>query len=581
MRALPALLAAALLAGCAGRTPAPGAGSAPVEVHILAFNDFHGNLEKPDLSIPVADAAGRTVQVPAGGAAWLASTIAGLRSAAKHSFTVSAGDMTGASPLVSSLFRDEPTIATMNRIGVDLNAAGNHEFDRGAEELLRLQKGGCAKIATGTMTAAPCRLEPFAGAGFTYLAGNTITASGQSLLPAGAMREVVDGARTVKIGFIGLTTRTTQTLVSPAGIPGIRFTDEADAANAEVAKLKAAGADAIVLLIHEGGRQEGGPNDCRGLSGAIRPILDRLDTRVDLVVSGHTHRAYICDYASYAPDKPFLLTSAEKYGTLVTDAVLAIDPATHRVVAKRARNVVVQNDGYVGPGGAVAPSDVAPRPVPDAAVAAIVARYAAAAAPLAGAPAGRLTAPLEKAKEGAGMTETALGNLIADAELFATRGDGAQIAFMNPFGIRTGLTPGAGGQLTYADLYATQPFGNALMVRAYTGAELRAVLEQQLDRKIVLSVAGMTYGYDTKRPAGSRILDARVDGKPLDDRATYRVALSNFLAFGGDGFSTLTAGRDVAGGPVDVDALRTYLLAANAPVAPPKVGRITDRTPKP
>ncbi|GGB38937.1 multifunctional 2',3'-cyclic-nucleotide 2'-phosphodiesterase/5'-nucleotidase/3'-nucleotidase [Sphingomonas metalli] len=581
MRTAAALLLAGLaLAGCttAGLRPAgpmADGDAAPVEVHILAFNDFHGNLAKPELSMPVTGPDGRTVQAPAGGAAWLAATIAALRAQAPHSVTVAAGDMTGASPLVSSIFLDEPTIAVMNRIGVDLNAAGNHEFDRGTAELLRLQRGGCDRVAVSTRTAEPCRLEPFGGAGFTYLSANTVGPDGRTLLPATAMRTVEDHGRTIRIGFIGLTTHSTQTLVSPAGIRGVRFGDEAEAANEEVGRLKAAGADAIVVLIHEGGRQEGGPNDCRALSGAIRPILDRLDTRVDLVVSGHTHRSYICDYAQYAPDRPFLLTSAEKFGTLVTDAVLTIDPATHRVVAKRARNVVVQNDGYAGPDGPVAPTDRAPRPAPDPGVAAIVARYTAAAAPLANAPAGRLSAPLAKATDQ--MTESPLGNLIADAQLAATRPAGAVAALMNPGGIRTGLIPGPGGQLSYGDIYATQPFGNMLTVRDYSGAELRAALEQQFERKILLAVAGIRYAYDANRPAGARVSDIRIGGRPLAEAAHYRVAVSNFLSLGGDGFSTLTAGHDVAEGPVDVDALRAY-LSAGATVVPPALGRVTDRT---
>jgi 5'-nucleotidase len=577
MRGLTLAVAALALAGCAARVPAPGAvpAAGPVEVHVIAFNDFHGNLEPPNLSIDVAGADGTPVAAPAGGAAYLASAIAALRAQSPRSITVSAGDMTGASPIVSSLFLDEPTVAAMNLIGVDLNAAGNHEFDRGIEELYRLQNGGCAKTGGGT----PCRIDRFAGARFEYLAGNTIRADGHSAFPATAIREFRDGARVVKVGFIGLTTRITGTLVNPAGIPGIRFADEADSANAQVAGLRAAGADAIVVLIHEGGAAEGGPNDCTALSGAIRPILDRLDTRVDLVVSGHTHRSYICDYAAYDPARPFLLTSAGRYGTLVTDAVLAIDPATHRVVAKRAHNIVVQNDGYTGTAGKrIDPIDRTARYAPDPQVGALVARYAAAAAPLASRAVGRLTGPLLRAKEGAGMTETALGNLIADSQLAATRAQGAQIALMNPFGIRTSLIPAADGGVTYNDIYTVQPFGNTLMLRDYTGAQLRAVLEQQLDRQIVLSVAGMTYAYDRSRAAGSRILDARVGAAPLDDRATYRVALNNFLAFGGDGFTTLAAGRDVGGGPSDLDALVAY-FPADRPLAPPATGRIVDRTP--
>lgn len=575
-----AVAAALLLAGCAARTPAPVATAAatpstPIDVHVIAFNDFHGNLEPPGLSIDVAGADGRAVAAPAGGAAYLAAAIRAIRAGSPHSITVSAGDMTGASPIASSLFLDEPTVAAMNLIGVDLNAAGNHEFDRGITELHRLQDGGCAKTGDG----APCRIDRFAGARYRYLAGNTITADGRSAFPATAIRTFRDGARSVKVGFIGLTTRSTTTLVNPAGIPGITFADEADTANAQIEGLRAAGADAIVLLIHEGGKAEGGPNDCTALTGAIRPILARLDTRVDLVVSGHTHRSYICDYAAYDPARPFLLTSAGRYGTLVTDAVLAIDPVAHRVVAKRARNIVVQNDGYVdGDGRRVAPTDAAPRYTPEPQVGALVARYVAAAAPLASRPVGRLAAPLLKAPENAGMTETPLGNLIADSQLAATRRSGAQIALMNPFGIRTSLNPDPDGRVTYADLYAVQPFGNTLMVRAYTGAQLRAVLEQQLDRKIILAAAGLTYAYDRSRPPGSHILDARVGTAPLDDAATYRVTMNNFLAFGGDGFSTLTAGRDVAGGPSDLDALATY-LPPDRPITPPATGRTVDRTP--
>lgn len=576
-----AFLTATALSGCAGLHALPdrAAPDTPIEVEIIAINDFHGNLQPPRLAVP----AGQTAAVPAGGAAYLASAVATLRRAHPQSITVSAGDMTGASPLISSLFLDEPTIATMNLIGIDLNAAGNHEFDRGIEELKRLQQGGCEQHAV----AKPCQLERFAGANFRYLAGNTITASGRSLLPGTALRSFGRGARKVTIGFIGLTTRTTGSLVSPAGIPGISFADEAQTANALVPGLRAAGADAIVLLIHEGGypMPETDPNACEGLSGPIRGIVERLDPAIGVVVSGHTHKAYVCDYPRADTAAPVLLTSAGRYGTFVTDLTLRFDPHTQRLSSRSARNVVVQSEAFTTSAGAtITPSDSLPRFAPDPAVATIVSRYAAAAEPLAKRVVGRLSRAPEPRANAPKPYDSEIGNLIADAQLAAARAPatgGAQISFMNPPGIRADLRPAADGSVSFGDIYAVQPFGNTLIVRAFTGAQLRAVLEQQFSRPsgtLVLNVSGMTYAFDRSRPAGQRILDATIGGQPLDDAALYHVVTSNFLATGGDEFTALRAGSDIAGGVVDVDALAAYLAAAPV-VDIPAGGRISDRTP--
>ena len=255
----------------------------------------------------------RVVKVPAGGVAYLAGAAKALRQGQRHSVTVSAGDMIGATPLVSALFLDEPAIAAMNLVGVDFNAVGNHEFDKGSAELLRMQSGGCAKHTTRT----PCKVEPFAGAAFKYLAANVVRADGSTLFPGTAIKDF--GA--VQVGFIGMTLKETATLVTPAGVAGLTFADEAATANAAVPALKAAGADAIVLLIHQGARTKGGYNDksCPALDGDILPILDRLDPAIGVVVSGHTHAAYICERARPGGGAPILLTSAGRYGTMITD----------------------------------------------------------------------------------------------------------------------------------------------------------------------------------------------------------------------------------------------------------------------
>ncbi|HEX2762479.1 MAG TPA: metallophosphoesterase, partial [Allosphingosinicella sp.] len=302
MKAVAAATLSLLAAACA--TPdATQRSYAPVTVGVIGLNDFHGNLEPPKTSIQAPGATPEeTVRVPAGGVAYLASAVARLRAANANSVVVSAGDMIGASPIASAVFLDEPTVLAMNLVGVDFNAVGNHEFDKGSAELLRMQKGGCEKH-TGRQ---PCALEPFPGAKFRFLAANVGTSDGGTLLPAYSIRAFGRGRNQVKIGFIGLTTRATPSLVTPAGVLGLTFRDEAETINALVPKLKAEGADAIVVLIHEGLATKVGYNDhsCGGVAGDLLPILAKLDPRVDLVVSGHTHNAYICDYAQIDAKRP-------------------------------------------------------------------------------------------------------------------------------------------------------------------------------------------------------------------------------------------------------------------------------------
>jgi len=545
-------------------------------VQILGINDFHGNLEPPKNAIDVIRADGSVAKVPAGGVAYLAGAAKALRQGHKRSVTVSAGDMIGASPLVSALFVDEPAIAAMNLVGVDYNAVGNHEFDKGSAELMRMQSGGCARHTTRT----PCKVEPFAGASFKFLAANVVTANGATLFPGTALKDFGD----VQIGLIGMTLKETATLVTPAGVAGLTFADEAATANAAVPALKAAGADAIVLLIHQGASTKGGYNEktCPGLDGDIIPILDKLDPAIDVVVSGHTHAAYICERARPGGGAPIMLTSAGRYGTLITDLRLTIDSGDRRtsrgVVAKRANNIIVQGEGF----GETVLSDAAPRFAADPATKALVERYVAAAQPEAARVVGRLSGTATRKSDE--DREISAGNLIADAQLAAGQSAGAQIAFINSGGVRTDLTPGAGGTVTFGDIFAMQPFGNNLVVKSLTGTQLKALLEQQFSSgrnsaerpNLLLPSRGFNFSYDLSRPAEQRIVRASLYGKPIDPAARYRIVVNNFLASGGDNFNVLASGTDAVDAGSDVDALEAHLRGG---ASVPATDRVRDVTP--
>jgi len=570
------LALAALLSGCAApvdgriaRMPHPAAAAAAaaaqvVEVGVLAFNDFHGNLEPPRQSVGAPDGQGGTVQVPAGGAAWLASALDALRARHPYALTVSAGDTISASPLASSLFLDEPTVGVMNRLGLDFSAVGNHEFDRGQQELLRLQSGGCAKLTARD----PCQIERFGGAAFRYLAASTRTASGDTLFPASAIKTFGEGARQVRIGVIGLTLKGTPLLVTPSGIAGLTFEDEADTINAEVPKLKAQGADAVIVLIHQGGKTSGAPdpNGCNGFAGEILPIISRLAPGIDVVVSGHTHADYICEVPTADPARPVLLTSAGQYGKELTEITLSIDPAQHRVTARSARNHIVQSVPFTSAKGPVAASLLFPQYAPRADIAAYVQQYVDASKAFATRPVGKLSGPASKGEGAAANTGGPLGNLIADAQLYATRGAGAEIALMNPFGIRAAIVPAADHTVTFGDIYLAQPFGSALVTETLTGAEIKAALEQGFDdvgpEQALAPSAGFLYRFDRHQPVGSRIVAITLHGKPLDPAAHYRVTMNGFLALGGDGFSVFTGAHEAVTGPTDIESLESYFRSA-------------------
>jgi len=561
--------------------PAPAAPGS-VEVKLIAFNDLHGNLEPPRLSITAPAKGGGTVPVPAGGAAYLASAVASLKAKNENNAVVSAGDMIGASPLVSALFLDESTIEAVNAMKIDFNAVGNHEFDKGQTELLRMKNGGCAK----NTALEPCRVnKAFPGANFGFLAANTVKTDGNTLFPATGMKTFTKDGATVKVAFIGMTLKGTPNIVTPAGVAGLSFRDEADTANALIPQLKAQGADAIVVVIHEGGTTTVGYNDksCAGLSGDILPILNKLDAAVDVVISGHTHRSYICDYGKTNPAKPFLLTSAGQYGTLLTDINLTIDTRTRKVTAKAADNVIVQGEAFTSGATTVALTDQYPTFGKNQEVAALISQYLAIAGPLVQRVVGTLTATATRTQTPS--RESVLGNLIADAQLAATRpaNKGAsQIAFMNPGGVRADLAPAADGSVTYGQIFAVQPFGNSLVVKTMTGAQIRAVLEQQFNSganttaspRVLLPSSGLTYSYSLSAAAGSRITGLSLNGTAIDPAASYRVTMNSFLATGGDNFTVFNQGTDTLGGDQDVDALEAY-IKANSPLAPPATNRIT------
>lgn len=565
--AAPLVLAVAV-AACRPGWPGGGGGGGggghhrppPVEVQVLGINDFHGNLEPP------AGSSGRIEGIDAGGAAYLASHVAALEATnPRNTVVVSAGDLVGASPLLSALFHDEPTVEAMNAIGLDINAVGNHEFDEGTDELLRLQEGGCHPV-DGCLDG-----DGFAGADFEFLAANVVSeATGDPLFPAVSVQRFQAGT---KVAFIGMTLEGTPTIVTPEGVAGYDFLDEADTANEVVRRLERQGIDNVIVLLHEGGVTTGGGyNGCEGIAGPIVDIVERLDDQVDAVISGHTHQAYNCVIDGVP------VTSASSFGRLVTDMDLTIDRRTKEITSIAVDNVIVTRDVE------------ASGPITD-----LIGRYDALSAPLANRVIGSITADILRAQNAAG--ESALGDVIADSQLAATTPPelgGAQAAFMNPGGIRADLVYAASGDegdgnVTYEEAFTVQPFGNSLVTLTLTGAQIDRMLEEQFcggnaaAPRVLQPSAGFTYTYAATAVgaadcATADAVDAAtiaIGGVPVDPAASYRITVNSFLATGGDNFPVLSEGTDRLGGAVDLDALEDYLTAAPGGVAPGPQDRIT------
>jgi len=532
---------------------------------------------------------------PTGGVEYLATYVKRQRAADRKDtrdvFTVAAGDLIGASPLVSAAFHDEPSIEEMNSLGLEITSVGNHEFDEGVDELKRMQFGGCHPT-DGCQDG-----DGFAGAKFTYLAANVV--SKQTGLPILLPFNIrfVGG---VPVAFVGMTLEGTPTIVNPAGVQTVDFKNEVTTANQYADILgRFFGIHAFVLLIHQGGSQQTTPpaipdvSGCANFAGAITPIVAGLRPEYGIVVSGHTHRFYSCALPNSSGANS-VVTSAGAFGTLVTDVSFTVDRRTRRFVEASAHNITVLNGvpDPNNPGGWLKNPDgsfVRNPDLVDADAKRIADKYRTAVAPLANKVVGAITADIVQAANAAG--ESPLGDVIADAQLaYTTASAGAQIAFMNPGGIRTSLTfansPGgeAPGQVTFGECFAVQPFNNLVVTQTFTGAQVKDVLEQQFTgfggqttTKILQVSAGFTYTYDPAAPLGQRVSAIALNGVPVDPKATFRVTTNDFLANGGDGFTNLKAGVDRVTAPkFDVDALVAY-LAGHSPVPPGPQNRITKR----
>ncbi|MFJ4965887.1 bifunctional metallophosphatase/5'-nucleotidase [Streptomyces sp. NPDC088729] len=576
-------LVAAMPAGAQGRGHGHGDGHGhqprTVDVQLLSFNDLHGNLEPPAGSagtVSEKQADGTVKAVPAGGVEYLASSLRTARKGNPYSVTAAGGDMVGASPLLSGLFHDEPTIEALNGLDLDVTAVGNHEFDEGAAELARLQNGGCHPVE-GCYEKG----KRFKGADFPYLAANvTKEKSGRPLLKP----YTVWKKNGVRIGFIGVTLEGTPNIVTANGVKGLKFHDEVETINKYARELDRKGVKSIVALIHEGGAPASssynydcdspGPGD--GISGPVVDIAKGITPKVDALVTGHTHQAYACT----VPDpsgKPRTVTSASSFGKLYTDTTLTYDRRTDDIVrtSVESANHVVSRDQAKA-------TDMTR----------LIERWNKLAAPIANRPQGWITADING--RGSTALEKPLGSVIADAQLEglapADKG-GAQIALMNPGGIRADLVHKASGGegdgvVTYGEAFTVQPFTNMMNVVDLTGAQLVAALQQQVSGsneaspKILQVSKGLTYTLDLTKTGASRVVadSVKLNGAAIDPAATYRVAMNEFLAGGGDGFAALGQGTNKLVGASDLDLFNAYLAAhstAAAPLAPPATDRIT------
>lgn len=522
-------------AGCA---TAP---QGPVTLNLVAINDFHGNLE-PSKYTYTSAATGKTETLRAGGIEALSGALAAWRKEDKDLLFIGAGDLIGASPALSSMWADEPSIEAMNLLGLRLSSVGNHEFDAGRKELLRQQAGGC----DSPRPAKACKLLPnYRGAQFTYLAANVLdSATGKPFMPAYRVEHV----KGVKVGVVGAVLEGTASVAVASSVAGLDFIDEADAINKALPQMRADGAKVFIALIHEGGKTDEAPDQqaCKGLTGGVVDIVKRLDPAIRLVITGHSHQGYLCNVDGR------VVTQADAAGHLLSRIALKVDPVSGAVADIAVRNVVMNPEQF--------PAD----PKVSSYLASVKERSRA----LLARPLGKLgqAAVARKANEAG---ESALGNLIADAVLAATRAQGAQIGFMNNGGIRKDLeTSDAALTTNYGHAQAVLPFGNTLVVMDLTGAQLRRLLEQQWQRPsasgaTILQVSqGLSYAWDEKRPLGQRLVPGslKFNGAPVEDHQTYRVVANNFLAEGGDNFPEFAKGaKRVDTQIVDLDALSDYI----------------------
>ncbi|MEV1020545.1 bifunctional metallophosphatase/5'-nucleotidase [Streptomyces sp. NPDC050264] len=551
------------------------------DVQLLSFNDFHGNLEPPAGSsgqVAEKQADGTTKQVDAGGAEYLATSLRTARKGHPYSVTAAAGDLIGASPLLSGLFHDEPTVEAMNKLDLDVTGVGNHEFDEGATELARIQNGGCHP-KDGCFEKG----RTFKGADYPYLAANvTDEKTGKPVLkPYWVWKN-----KGVKVGFIGVTLEGTPNIVSADGVKGLKFHDEIETVNKYAKILDKQGVKSIVALIHEGGVPASSSYnyDCdspaagSGVSGPIVDIAKGITPKVDALVTGHTHNAYVCTIPDPA-GKPRMVTSAASYGKLYTDTTLTYDRRTKDIVRTSVKSPTSANH-VVSRTQAKAPD-----------MTALIGRWNKLAAPVSNQAVGHISADIPG--RGAGTPEEPLGDLIADAQLAHAKSldPKAALALMNPGGVRSDLVFKASGSegdgvVTYGEAFTVQPFSNTVNLADLTGAQVVQALQQQVSGsneaspKILQPSAGLTYTLDMTKTGAARVLvdSIRLNGAAIDPAATYRVAMNSFLAGGGDGFAALGQGKNPLVGADDLKAFNDYLTANSSaanPIAPPKTDRIT------
>ncbi|GAB7043752.1 MULTISPECIES: bifunctional metallophosphatase/5'-nucleotidase [Catenuloplanes] len=541
MRLTPSTAAVALAGAVALVATAVPAQAAPatVDLQLLGINDFHGRLQSP------ATVNGQAV----GGAAQLIGLVDQLRATNPNTAFISAGDNIGASTFVSAINDDNPTLDVLNAGGLAVSAVGNHEFDKGMTDLLG-------------------RVIPRSQ--FDYLGAN-VYSGGVRALPAYSVQELGG----VRVGYIGVVTVQTAELVSPDGIRDVEFRDPVAEANTVAAELSDGDegngeADVVVLITHEGAAAA---NIRSADDLAADPVFGgfmRAGADIDAIFSGHTHQPYAFVAPIPGTNRTRPVIQGGDYGKLISKVTLTVDTATGDVTASTAALVDV-----VG-----APSNGTVAGIVDAAV--------ANAAVLGAQPLGKITADVKRAytdgNENRGL-ESPLGNFIADVQLEGTKDagrGGAQIAFMNPGGLRTDLLYAPDGVVTYSEAFAVQPFSNDVITQTLTGAQIKAVLEEQWQPegasrpKLHLGVSkGFSYRYVVDAPRGAHITSITLDGKPINPAGTYRVTSNSFLAAGGDNFTTLSKGTDrVTTGDNDLTLLTAY-LAKHSPVTADPAPRAT------
>ena len=547
-RRLAAAATATVLALTAGAVLAPAAHAAdPVVINLVTINDFHGRLESAS---------------PAGGAAAITTAVEQIRATNANTIFASAGDNIGASTFTSFIQQDNPTIDALNAAGLDVSAAGNHEFDRGFADL---------------------RDRVIPRADFPILAANVYdTATGTRALDP---YEIVTVGGDVDVAFVGAVTEEMPALVSPAGIEGLEFRDIATEVNSAADEAIAAGAEVVIALVHEGGSSD--PADATNPATPLGEIVGGLNDDIDMLVTAHTH-------ASYAYDIDGLrVTQAGQYGERLQNTELTYDRDSGEVSFAETATTLMWNTSVNPPVKLVAPDPSLARvqQVTDIVTAAV-----AFAATEGNKKVGDITADFRRelqprattpdnpaTTEEARGAESTLGNFVADAQLWAAqqRFADTEIALMNPGGLRANLVYASSkegdpdGTVTYAEAAAVQPFANTLVTMTLSGAQIKAVLEEQWQPStasrpfLKLGVSkGLTYITDYDAAVGSRVTNLEFNGAPVDAAGTYRVVVNSFLASGGDNFRTLAAGTERAdSGLVDLQAMVDW-FATNGEAAP-------------